>query len=248
MNLTRRGFLKAGALAAAGLAAPVLPAGAAGDAPASQPVSRGLSAPPPTARCRTPKRPEPGLVRGALRRRALGGPALAAPAGPRPPGPARWTAPPPAPWPLQPCNGMAAGTEDCLKLDIYAPDGASGLPVAVYFHGRGQPHRHHSGAARPPPAEQAGLRLCFGGVPAGAAGLQRPARPSERPRRHRQLCPAGRRQGAGLGAGEHRRVRLGTAGTSPPWAFRLGGRDVLAMLASPYFAGRSTKPSPSRAG
>ena len=41
MNLTRRGFLKAGALVAAGLAAPVLPAGAAGDAPASQPVFQG---------------------------------------------------------------------------------------------------------------------------------------------------------------------------------------------------------------
>lgn len=45
MNLTRRGFLKAGALAAAGLAAPVLPAGAAGDAPAPQPVYQGTVRP-----------------------------------------------------------------------------------------------------------------------------------------------------------------------------------------------------------
>ena len=44
MNLTRRSFLKAGALAAAGLAAPALPA-AAQDAPAPSPVFRGAVRP-----------------------------------------------------------------------------------------------------------------------------------------------------------------------------------------------------------
>ena len=35
----------------------------------------------------------------------------------------------------QMASGEASGTEDCLNLDVYAPEGAENLPVLVFLHG-----------------------------------------------------------------------------------------------------------------
>ena len=35
----------------------------------------------------------------------------------------------------QMASGAASGTEDCLNLDVYAPEGAENLPVLVFLHG-----------------------------------------------------------------------------------------------------------------
>ena len=240
MNLTRRGFLKAGALAAAGLAAPVLPAGAAGDAPASQPVFQG------------PVRPTAyGPVQGRQNGRSLVW--YGVPYGAEPSGALRWQPPQdPAPWTgaldctapgpmaLQPCNGMAAGTEDCLKLDIYAPDGASGLPVAVYFHGGG----NRTGTTLELPgrrlAEQAGCVFVSVGYRLGLLGFN--ALPAL------QNGPDATGNYALLDAAkaldwvqENIAAFGGDSRNVTAMGFSAGGRDVLAMLASPYFAGRFHK-------
>ena len=72
----------------------------------------------------------------------------AIPYGAAPVGELRWT-PPQAPeaWTdtrdctspgemaYQMASGAASGTEDCLNLDVYAPEGAENLPVLVFLHG-----------------------------------------------------------------------------------------------------------------
>ena len=203
MNLTRRSFLKAGALAAAGLAAPALPA-AAQDAPGPLAGFPGRGAAHRLGPGAGPAdRGQPGVVRRALWGRALGGPALAAAPGPRPLG-----RPPGLHRPR--AHGPAAVQRDVRRHRGLPPAGhlrprRRGRPAGGgLFPRRGQPHRRHPGAERPPPGRAGGLRRRLGGVPAGAAGLQRPARSPQRPGLHRQLRPAGRRQGPGLGPGEHR--------------------------------------------
>lgn len=240
MNLTRRSFLKAGALAAAGLTAPALPADAAGDAAAPQPALQGLVRP-------TAYGPVEGRPNGA----SLvwyGVPYGAEPSGAlrwQPPqDPAPWTAPldctSPRPMALQPCNGMAAGTEDCLRLDIYAPDGASGLPVAVYFHGGGNCTGTTLELSGRRLAEQAGCVLVSAGYRLGLLGFN--ALPAL------QNGPDATGSFALLDAAkaldwvqENIAAFGGDPGNVTAMGFSAGGRDVLAMLASPYFAGRFQK-------
>ena len=87
-----------------------------------------------------------GPVLGAQEGEALAW--LSVPYGKAPVGELRWKAPQdPEPWSevydatysrpmsLQLSGGVAAGSDDCLKLDIYAPADAEGLPVLVYIHG-----------------------------------------------------------------------------------------------------------------
>ena len=240
MNLTRRGFLQAGALAAAGLAASPALAGRAADGRTAQ------------SPCQGPVRPTAyGPVQGRQNGAGLvwyGVPYAAEPSGAlrwQPPqDPAPWTAPldctAPAPMALQPCNGAAAGTEDCLKLDIYAPGGGSGLPVVVYFHGGG----NRTGTTLELPgrrlAEQAGCVFVSVGYRLGLLGFN--ALPAL------QNGPDATGSCALLDAAkafdwveENIAAFGGDKNNITAMGFSSGGRDVLAMAASPYFAGRFQK-------
>ena len=239
MNLSRRGFLKAGALTAAGLAGG-LPAGASQADTAASPLRGALR---PTAG---------GPVQGKeLEEGCLvwyGVPYGAAPAGAlrwQPPqDPASWSDPldctAPAPMALQPCNGMAAGTEDCLKLDIWAPDGAAGLPVVVYFHGGG----NRTGSPEELPgtrlASRAGCVFVSVGYRLGLLGFNSLPALQNGPDStgNYALLDAAR-------AFDWVQENIASFGGDPrnvtAMGFSAGGRDVLAMLASPYFAGRFQK-------
>ena len=135
---------------------------------------------------------------------------------------------------------MAAGTEDCLKLDIYAPDGGAGLPVAVYFHGGG----NRTGATLELNgrrlAEQAGCVVVSVGYRLGLLGFN--ALPAL------QNGPDATGNYALLDAAkaldwvqENIAAFGGDSRNVTAMGFSAGGRDVLAMLASPYFAGRFHK-------
>ena len=239
-KISRRGFLQAGALTAAGLYGSALAA----------PASFADEAAP----LRGPLRPTAyGPVRGVE-----DGPAgclawYGLPYGAAPTGALRWQAPQsPAPWAdaldctapgpmaLQWCNGAAVGAEDCLKLDIYAPDGAAGLPVVVYFHGGG----NRSGAPRELPggrlAAKAGCVFVSVGYRLGLLGFNSlPA-----------LCAGPDATGnfALLDAAaafdwvqENIAAFGGDKDNVTAMGFSAGGRDVLAMTASPLFAGRFHK-------
>ena len=93
------------------------------------------------------------------------------------------------------------GTEDCLTLDIYSSAEAKKRPSSSIC--TAAPPQLISRAARLRTRAGRGLRLCRAQLPAGAVRVELPARPHCRPGRHRKLCPAGHRPGAGLGAGQH---------------------------------------------
>lgn len=237
MNISRRGFLKAGALTAAGLAGGL-------------PVQAGQAA--------TFCAPLQGTLRptswGPVQGKEIGaGGCLAwygVPYGASPSGSLRWQPPQdPAPWSdpldctapapmaLQACNGMAAGTEDCLKLNIYAPDGAAGLPVVVYFHGGG----NRNGSREELPGEALAARaecvfvsvgyrlglLGFNSLPALQNGPDSTG--------NYALLDAAK-------AFDWVQENIASFGGDPAnvtaMGFSAGARDVLAMLVSPYFAGR----------
>ena len=237
MNISRRGFLKAGVLTAAGLAGGI-PAQQARAGSTSEPLTGTLR---PTAS---------GPVQGGQTSQEgclvwYGVPYGAAPAGAlrwQPPqDPAPWAdaldCTKPAPMALQNTNGMAAGTEDCLKLNIYARDGAAGLPVVVYFHGGG----NRTGS----PQELSGTRLASradcvfvsAGYRLGLLGFN--ALPAL------QNSPDSTGNYALLDAAKALdwvQENIASFGGDPRnvtvMGFSAGGRDVLAMLSSPYFAGR----------
>ena len=246
MELSRRSFLKAGGtLAAAGLCG-ALDADAAG----APPMQTSAGAARPTAY---------GTVTG----RGLGGgvnvwygvPYAAPPSGglrwqsPQPPAP--WQTPldctAPAPMALQPCGGAAAGSEDCLRLDIYAPANAAGLPVAVYFHGgsnrtgttlemNGARLAQKAGCVVVSVGYRLGL-LGFNSLPALCAGPDATG--------NFALLDAARafdwvEENIAAFGGDPRNVTA--------LGFSAGGRDVLAMLASPLFAGRFHKAAALSAG
>ena len=237
MNISRRGFLKAGVLTAAGLAGGI-PAQQARAGSTSEPLTGTLR---PTAS---------GPVQGGQTSQKgclvwYGVPYGAAPAGAlrwQPPqDPAPWAdaldCTKPAPMALQNTNGMAAGTEDCLKLNIYARDGAAGLPVVVYFHGGG----NRTGSPQELPGTRlasradcvfvsAGYRLGllgFNALPALQSGPDSTG--------NYALLDAAKaldwvQENIASFGGDPRNVTV--------MGFSAGGRDVLAMLSSPYFAGR----------
>ena len=237
MNISRRGFLKAGALTAAGLA---------GGLPAQASQAENPSAPLQGALRPTSFGPVQGRETEAGGGLAwYGVPYGAAPSGSlrwQPPqDPAPWSDPldctAPAPMALQCCNGMAVGTEDCLKLDVYAPDGAAGLPVVVYFHGGG----NRTGSPEELPGGSLSARaecvLVSVGYRLGLLGFNSlPAL---------QNGPDSTGNYALLDAAkafDWVQENIASFGGDPAnvtaMGFSAGGRDVLAMLASPYFAGR----------
>ena len=237
MNISRRGFLKAGVLTAAGLAGGI-PAQQARAGSTSEPLTGTLR---PTAS---------GPVQGGQTSQEgclvwYGVPYGAAPAGAlrwQPPqDPAPWTdaldCTKPAPMALQNTNGMAAGTEDCLKLNIYARDGAAGLPVVVYFHGGG----NRTGSPQELPgtrlASRADCVFVSAGYRLGLLGFN--ALPAL------QNGPDSTGNYALLDAAKALdwvQENISSFGGDPRnvtvMGFSAGGRDVLAMLSSPYFAGR----------
>ena len=237
MNISRRGFLKAGVLTAAGLAGGI-PAQQARAGSTSEPLTGTLR---PTAS---------GPVQGGQTSQEgclvwYGVPYGAAPAGAlrwQPPqDPAPWTdaldCTKPAPMALQNTNGMAAGTEDCLKLNIYARDGAAGLPVVVYFHGGG----NRTGSPQELPgtrlASRADCVFVSAGYRLGLLGFN--ALPAL------QNSPDSTGNYALLDAAKALdwvQENIASFGGDPRnvtvMGFSAGGRDVLAMLSSPYFAGR----------
>ena len=237
MNISRRSFLKAGVLTAAGLAGGI-PAQQARAGSTSEPLTGTLR---PTAS---------GPVQGGQTSQEgclvwYGVPYGAAPAGAlrwQPPqDPAPWAdaldCTKPAPMALQNTNGMAAGTEDCLKLNIYARDGAAGLPVVVYFHGGG----NRTGSPQELPgtrlASRADCVFVSAGYRLGLLGFN--ALPAL------QNGPDSTGNYALLDAAKALdwvQENIASFGGDPRnvtvMGFSAGGRDVLAMLSSPYFAGR----------
>ncbi len=237
MNISRRSFLKAGVLTAAGLAGGI-PAQQARAGSTSEPLTGTLR---PTAS---------GPVQGGQTSQEgclvwYGVPYGAAPAGAlrwQPPqDPAPWAdaldCTKPAPMALQNTNGMAAGTEDCLKLNIYARDGAAGLPVVVYFHGGG----NCTGSPQELPgtrlASRADCVFVSAGYRLGLLGFN--ALPAL------QNGPDSTGNYALLDAAKALdwvQENISSFGGDPRnvtvMGFSAGGRDVLAMLSSPYFAGR----------
>ena len=237
MNISRRGFLKAGVLTAAGLAGGI-PAQQARAGSTSEPLTGTLR---PTAS---------GPVQGGQTSQEgclvwYGVPYGAAPAGAlrwQPPqDPAPWAdaldCTKPAPMALQNTNGMAAGSEDCLKLNIYARDGAAGLPVVVYFHGGG----NRTGSPQELPgtrlASRADCVFVSAGYRLGLLGFN--ALPAL------QNGPDSTGNYALLDAAKALdwvQENIASFGGDPRnvtvMGFSAGGRDVLAMLSSPYFAGR----------
>ena len=237
MNISRRGFLKAGVLTAAGLAGGI-PAQQARAGSTSEPLTGTLR---PTAS---------GPVQGGQTSQEGCLVWYGVPYGAAPAGALRWQPPQdPAPWAdaldctkptpmaLQNTNGMAAGTEDCLKLNIYARDGAAGLPVVVYFHGGG----NRTGSPQELPgtrlASRADCVFVSAGYRLGLLGFN--ALPAL------QNGPDSTGNYALLDAAKALdwvQENISSFGGDPRnvtvMGFSAGGRDVLAMLSSPYFAGR----------
>ena len=237
MNISRRGFLKAGVLTAAGLAGGI-PTQQARAGSTSEPLTGTLR---PTAS---------GPVQGGQTSQEgclvwYGVPYGAAPAGAlrwQPPqDPAPWAdaldCTKPAPMALQNTNGMAAGTEDCLKLNIYARDGAAGLPVVVYFHGGG----NRTGSPQELPgtrlASRADCVFVSAGYRLGLLGFNVLPALQNGPDStgNYALLDAAKaldwvQENIASFGGDPRNVTV--------MGFSAGGRDVLAMLSSPYFAGR----------
>lgn len=237
MNISRRGFLKAGVLTAAGLAGGI-PAQQARAGSTSEPLTGTLR---PTAS---------GPVQGGQTSQEGCLVWYGVPYGAAPAGALRWQPPQdPAPWAdaldctkptpmaLQNTNGMAAGTEDCLKLNIYARDGAAGLPVVVYFHGGG----NRTGSPQELPgtrlASRADCVFVSAGYRLGLLGFN--ALPAL------QNSPDSTGNYALLDAAKALdwvQENIASFGGDPRnvtvMGFSAGGRDVLAMLSSPYFAGR----------
>lgn len=128
-KLSRRTFLKSGAAAAAAAAFPL-------SAEAAAPAGAAVS-----ALCPTQYGPVQGKAQGS-HLVWYGIPYAAAPVGDArwraPQEPAGWTDPldctAPAPAAYQ-ISSAPIGTEDCLRLDVYSVPSAQGRPVLVYLHG-----------------------------------------------------------------------------------------------------------------
>lgn len=233
-KFSRRSFLRSGAVAAAAASLPgfSLPAAAA-------------AAPIGTV-CQTQHGPVQGIRQeGHLVWYGI-------PYGASTAGDARWTAPQdPAPWAdAKDCTvpGAAAyqystcalGTEDCLKLDVYTTEKASKRPVIVYLHSGG----NQTGSARELPggflAEQLGCVFVgleyrlglfgFNCLPAFCSGPEETG--------NFALLDIAKaldwvRDNIASFGGDPRNITV--------LGFAAGGRDGMALLASPLFVGRFQK-------
>ncbi|MGN0706637.1 MAG: carboxylesterase family protein [Faecalibacterium sp.] len=236
-QITRRTFLKTSAAAAA--AAP-FSARAQAAAPQEE-VENDLPG------C-VLRRTQYGPVRGTQSGNALvwyGIPYACAPSGEL-----RWHAPvSPSAWilpkdctvhSLAACQSGCLGTEDCLKLDVYAAPGAKHLPVLVYLHGGG----NQSGSTRELPGGRLALQAdcVFVSVEFRLGLLGFNCLPA--------LCSEPEASGnfALLDiahALDWVQENIAAFGGDPAnvtvCGFSSGGRDVLAMLYSPLFSARFHK-------
>ncbi len=238
-RMSRRSFLKAGAFTAAA-------AGLCAAAPAAA-AAENCFAPAPSALCETSF----GAVRGTDKGDRLVW--YGVPYGAAPVGALRWQPPQdPAPWTgerdctrpsavaYQYANGVPTGTEDCLKLDVYAPAGARGLPVLVYLHGG----NNQTGTTQEIPGDELVVRdgcvfvsvdyrlglFGFNCLPALRTGADGTGNYTLLDIAHALDWVRGNIRRFG---GDPRNITVS--------GFSAGGRDVMAMLASPYFAGRFDK-------
>ena len=233
-KFSRRSFLKSGAVAAA---AASLPGFSLPTAAAAAPIGTV---------CQTQHGPVQGIRQeGHLVWYGI-------PYGASTAGDARWTAPQdPAPWAdAKDCTvpGAAAyqystcalGTEDCLKLDVYTTEKASKRPVIVYLHSGG----NQIGSARELPggflAEQLGCVFVgleyrlglfgFNCLPAFCSGPEETG--------NFALLDMAK-------ALDWVRDNIASFGGDPQnitvLGFAAGGRDGMALLASPLFVGRFQK-------
>ena len=251
MRLTRRGFVGAAAVCATGaLAACGAEQGAdtaqtetTEEAPAEETAGAEAS----EGVVETAYGPVQGVVADGV------GTWYAVPYGKDPTGDLRWQAPQaPDAWDepldcteagemaLQLVDGEAKGTEDILNLDIYAPEGAEGLPVLVFIHGG----NNQTGNAQEIP----GTELCVKdecvyvslSFRLGVLGFM----------------PLPAITAASDGTGNYAMLDIALAldwirdniaafGGDPAnvtvSGFSAGGRDVMAMLISPMFAGKFDK-------
>lgn len=173
-----------------------------------------------------------------------------------PVGDLRWKAPqPPEPWagvldatgdaPLCPQmeSGAAVGAEDCLTLDLFRPNtGETGLPVLVYIHGG----NNQGGTSREINAEELALSanavvvslnyrlglLGFNALPALQTGNAEEDSGNYTMLDFARSLDWLRENAAAFG---------GDGGNITVSGFSAGGRDVMALLISPIFAGKFQK-------
>ncbi|MDO4537166.1 MAG: carboxylesterase family protein [Coriobacteriales bacterium] len=245
-SLTRRGFVGATALAAAGLAAcSQNSTSAASSASTADSAASFESA--KTKVVQTAYGPVAGVVGEGVTTW------YGVPYGANPTGELRWQAPQaPKAWTeelactepkdmaLQLADGEVVGTEDILNLDIYAPDGADKLPVLVFIHGG----NNQTGKAQEIPGTElvvsAGCVYVSLSFRLGALGFN----------------PLPAVTAASDGTGNYAMLDIAAAldwiqanianfGGDPAnvtvSGFSAGGRDVMAMLISPTFEGKFHK-------
>lgn len=231
-NISRRTFLKRGAAAAAAAAFPL-------SAEAAAPASV-------SALCPTQYGPVQGKAQGS-HLVWYGIPYAAAPVGDArwraPQEPAGWTDPldctAPAPAAYQ-VSSAPIGTEDCLRLDVYSVPSAQGRPVLVYLHGGNNQTGDSLALPGGDLVENDGCVFVSLNYRLGLFGFNSlPA-----------LCP----EDGGTGnfalldiakALDWVRENISAFGGDPAnitlSGFSAGGRNVMACLTSPLFAGRFQK-------
>ena len=234
-KLSRRTFLKSGAAAAAAAAFPL-------SAEAAAPAGTAAVSP----LCPTQYGPVQGKAQGS-HLVWYGIPYAAAPVGDArwraPQEPAGWTDPldctAPAPAAYQ-VSSAPIGTEDCLRLDVYSVPSAQGRPVLVYLHGGNNQTGDSLALPGGDLVENDGCIFVSLNYRLGLFGFNSlPA-----------LCP----EDGGTGnfalldiakALDWVRENISAFGGDPAnitlSGFSAGGRNVMACLTSPLFAGRFQK-------
>lgn len=138
---------------------------------------------------------------------------------------------------IQFTNNEVTGTEDCLNLDIYAADGAKGCPVLVYVHGG---NNQTGNAQEIPGVDLANTDGCIYVSLSYRLGL------------FGFMCLPALGSDTGnfamldiASALDWVRANIEAFGGDPDnvtiSGFSAGGRDVMAMLMSPLFAGKFDK-------
>lgn len=234
-NISRRTFLKSGAVAAAAAAFPL-------SAEAAAPAGAAAV----SALCPTQYGPVQGKAQGS-HLVWYGIPYAAAPVGDArwraPQEPAGWTDPldctAPAPAAYQ-VSSAPIGTEDCLRLDVYSVPSAQSRPVLVYLHGGNNQTGDSLALPGGDLVENDGCVFVSLNYRLGLFGFNSlPA-----------LCP----EDGGTGnfalldiakALDWVRENISAFGGDPAnitlSGFSAGGRNVMACLTSPLFAGRFQK-------